>query len=120
MNMNQSMARPNHIFNELAELDQAVQQLAQLCRLDLNNELAVRRFRDGDFSLKLESNRVFSSCQELRTMLTLQLRLEASSSEDIGIDGLNFLWNQCSNILKRFAVTDPGQYGVKPKLSQAI
>jgi hypothetical protein len=116
--MNQSMAKQNHIFNDLAELQRVIQQLAQFCQLDLNNELAVRRFREGDFSLAQDSNRNFSICQELRTMLTLQLRLEASSSEDIGIDGLNFLWNQCSNILKRFTLGDPVQCLVNPKLSQ--
>jgi hypothetical protein len=116
--MNPSTAQSNRVCTDLDELARAIQQLALHCSLDLNNALEVRRFREGDFSLEQALSRDFSTCQELRTMLTLQLRLEASSSEDIGIDGLNFLWSQCGNVLKRFTVEVPVQCGIKPNFSQ--
>ncbi|TXT40286.1 MAG: hypothetical protein FD135_1418 [Comamonadaceae bacterium] len=102
--MNPSLPPTYPISNDLVALQRLIQQLAQRCGFDLNNRVEVQRLLDGDFSRYATPDGDRASYQELRTMLTLQLRLETSSGEDIGIHGLNFLWHQCSDILKRCRV----------------
>ena len=41
-------------------------------------------------------------CQELRAMMILLYRLEASSSEDLGVEGLRRLWHQHGEIMARY------------------
>lgn len=79
---------------ELLALRRLIAEQASHCQLDLNNRIAIRHFLDSD--------QPSPAGQELRAMLVLLLRLETSSSEDLGIDGLRRLWHQHSEIISRF------------------
>ena len=56
---------------------------------------------DGDFRAAKVPTGDRQKAQELSAMLTLLLRLEASSSEDLGIAGLHRLWHEHGKILAR-------------------
>jgi hypothetical protein len=45
-------------------------------------------------------------------MMILLYRLEASSSEDLGVEGLRRLWRQHGEILARFQVGEPAKSGL--------
>jgi hypothetical protein len=81
-------------------------RLADRCALDLADSSAIRRFLDGDFSHCRVPEWDRNSCNDLHSMITLLFRLEASSSEDIGISGLSRLWHQHSEILTRFGIRE--------------
>ena len=92
---------------DLLALRRAIDQLADRCGLELADGPALRRLLDGDFSACRASARNLKECQELSAMLTLLFRLEASSSEDLGITGLRRLWRQHGRILARFRGRKP-------------
>jgi len=50
-------------------------------------------------------------------MLILLFRLETSSSEDLGVDGLRRLWRQHSEILGRFGARETGNANPAPHVS---
>jgi hypothetical protein len=112
MKMSLSILGSNHVCEDLLALRRVIAHLADRCRLDLGDRAAVSRFIDGDFSHNQSPARKLAACQELRAMLILLLRLEASSSEDLGIDGLRRLWRQHSEILARFHIREPQQAGL--------
>lgn len=105
MNVRTTSMIPTVPSNDMVDLHRVIQQLAERCQLDLGNPFEVRLFREGDFSVANMPVHDASSCQTLRTMLTLQLRLESSSSEDMGIEGVNFLWHQCRHLLGKFCTS---------------
>ncbi|MBL0168282.1 MAG: hypothetical protein IPP85_14610 [Propionivibrio sp.] len=90
-----------------------IAHLADRCDLDLADPYAVRNFLDGDSSHDQANAREHQDSDELRAMLTLLFRLEASSSEDLGIAGLHRLWLQHSEILARFQVRKPLHAGLE-------
>jgi hypothetical protein len=64
--------------------------------------MSIRHFLDNDLATS-QSERIDPQiCQELRAMLILLFRLEASSSEDLGVEGLRRLWRQHSEIMARY------------------
>ena len=83
----------------LDPLRRMIVRLAERCRLDLADKPAVRRFLDGDFSRCEAPEWDTNSCGDLHSMITLLFRIEASSSEDLGIDGLHRLWQQHNALL---------------------
>jgi hypothetical protein len=85
---------------DLLALRQLIAQQAQLCDLELSDRRAVRALLDADPLACSTSSR------ELRLMLILLFRLEASSSEDIGIEGLRRLWHQHNEILVKFSASE--------------
>ena len=90
----------SHTANEdLLPLRSMIVRLAMRCRLDLADSSAIRRFLDSDYSQCEAPDWDTNSCRDLHSMITLLFRLEASSSEDIGIDGLCSLWRQHNEIL---------------------
>jgi len=109
--MSLSMTGTSHAAEDLLALRQVIARLAARDRLDLADRQAVRRFLDGDFSTSPEAARDPQSSHELRAMMILLFRLEASSSEDLGIDGLRRLWRQHGEILARFRTHEPLQAG---------
>lgn len=110
--MSLSIFGPSHISEDLHALRRVIARHADRYGLDLADRSAVRRFLDGDFAPGQTPARNYPAYQELRAMLVLLLRLEASSSEDLGIDGLHRLWRQHSEILARFHVREPMQAGL--------
>lgn len=83
-------------------LRRLISELAPRCGLDLTDRAAIRHFLDGNSPLSRGESIDPQICQEVRTMLILLFRLEGSSSEDLGFDGLRRLWHQHSEILARF------------------
>ena len=111
--MNLSLLGVNHACEDILALRRVIAHLADRCDLDLADPYAVRNFLDGGSSHDQESAREHRDSDELRAMLTLLFRLEASSSEDLGIAGLHRLWMQHSEILARFQVRQPLQAGLE-------
>ena len=111
--MDLSMPGVTHAAEDILALRRVIAHLAERCELDLSDPYAVRHFLDADSSHDQESVRAHQDGAELRAMLTLLFRLEASSSEDLGNDGLHRLWMQHSEILARFHVWKPLQAGLE-------
>jgi hypothetical protein len=91
----------------LHALRRLIGELAPPCGLDLADRVAVRRFLDDEPPSRSERTDP-QSAAELRRMLILLFRLEASSSEDLGIEGLRRLWSQHGEIMARFTASHPG------------
>ena len=100
--MNTSFVETSNANDELLPLRQMIVHLADCCALDLADRSAIRHFLDEDFSDCQANHQDRHSRQELQSMIILLFRLEASSSEDIGISGLHELWHQHSEIVTRF------------------
>lgn len=89
--------------DHLLALRSLITQLARQCDLDLTDKSAVRHFLDSEVTLSRGSLPDAQLGLELRAMLILLFRLEASSSEDLGFEGMRRLWLQHSEILARFS-----------------
>ncbi len=87
---------------EMQPLRRLIVQLASQSGLDLSDRRAVRRFLDDEVMTGRGESVAPEICRELRAMLILLYRLEASSSEDLGVDGLIRLWHQHGEIIARF------------------
>lgn len=111
--MNLSLLGVTHASEDILALRRVIAHLADRCDLDLADPVAVRHFLDGDSSHDQAGDREAQFCDELRAMLTLLFRLEASSSEDLGIAGLHRLWMQHSEILARFQARKPLHAGLE-------
>lgn len=115
--MNLSMLGVTHACEDILALRRVIAHLADRCDLDLADPYAVRHFLDGGCSHDQASAREQQDSDELRAMLTLLFRLEASSSEDLGIAGLHRLWMQHSEILARFRIQKPLQAGLENRFT---
>jgi hypothetical protein len=94
----------NHYPEDIQALRRLIAQLAPQCGVNLDNRASIRHFLDGE-SAPIRSESIDPQiCHELRAMLILLYRLEASSSEDLGVEGLRRLWRQHGEILARFQV----------------
>jgi len=82
---------------DLVPMRRMIVRLADRCGLDLVDSSAIRRFLDSDYSQCEAPDWDINSCRDLHSMITLLFRLEASTSEDIGINGLHRLWHQHSS-----------------------
>ena len=91
-----------HACDDLQALRRAIAQLADRCGINLLDGAALRRLLDDDFSDCRGGRRDLQYAQDLSAMLTLLFRLEASSSEDLGISGLRRLWRAHGTILAHF------------------
>lgn len=93
-----SIVEAGHDPDALRALRRLIAELANRCAIDLNDSDGIRKLLHHP----VESERIDPQAViELRNMLILLFRLEASSSEDIGIDGLRKLWHQYSETLAR-------------------
>ena len=115
--MNLSIPGVTHESEDLLALRRVIAQHAERCGLDLTDPLAVRQILDGDCSPCQTPAHAPQGCHELPAMLTLLFRLEASSSEDLGISGLRRLWRQHGEILSRFHLRKPMQGGLERELA---
>jgi hypothetical protein len=87
---------------DMQALRRLIAQLAQQCGIDLGNRASIRHFLDNDLTANHSESIDPRICQELRTMMVLLFRLEASSSEDLGVEGLRRLWRQHGEIMARY------------------
>ena len=119
--MHRSIADADPADNEdLHLLRRMIVQLAERCGLDLEDSSAIRRFLDGDFSPIKGHDCDTRSCDDLKAMITLLFRLEASTSEDLGISGLRRLWHRHSEILTSSTVRNELQgYVTQRRLAPA-
>lgn len=100
--MKHPLSETNCPPEEMQALRRLIAQLAPQCGVDMANRASIRQFLDGN-SASLRGESIDPQiCQELRAMMILLYRLEASSSEDLGVEGLHRLWRQHSEILARF------------------
>ena len=111
--MTLSIIAVDHADEELLPLRRMIVRLADRCGLDLADSSSVRRFLDGNLSLCQAPDWDRQSCHDLHSMITLLFRLEASSSEDLGIPGLRELWHQHNEILTRFDIRETMQSMLK-------
>ena len=86
---------------DIQALRRVIAHLAGRCAIDLSDRAVLRRVLDGDFCAAAAMPDDRRQVQELSAMLTLLFRLEACSSEDLGIDGLLGLWREHGRILAR-------------------
>jgi len=86
---------------DIQALRHLIALLAPQCGVELGDRIAIRRFLDAESSASRGESIDPATCQELRAMLILLYRLEASSSEDLGVEGLRRLWRQHGEILSR-------------------
>lgn len=86
---------------DIQALRRIIAHFAGRCRIDLADSTVFRGLLDGDFRAAKVPTADRQKAQELSAMLTLLLRLEASSSEDLGIAGLHRLWHEHGKILAR-------------------
>ena len=102
------MIRPvletNHPPEDMQALRHLIARLAPQCGVELGDRASIRRFLDADSATSRSEIIDPQLCQELRAMMVLLFRLEASSSEDLGVEGLRRLWRQHGEILARFQV----------------
>lgn len=99
--MNRSVGETKHP-EDMQALRRLIAHLAPQCGLDLANRSAVRHFLDHDSASNRSEAIDPLLCHELRAMLILLYRLEGSSSEDLGVEGLRRLWRQHGEFLARF------------------
>lgn len=85
-----------HSGDDLLALRTHIDRLAIACDLDISHGDTVTRLLAGEFSHDLDHGR---EVEVLRALLVLLYRLEASASEDLGIDGLVRLWQQHNKVL---------------------
>lgn len=99
--MNDALPAINPDRQELAALRQAINHLAVRSGLDLTDRSTLRALVAGNLTTLPDADS--PNYVELRTMLILLYRLEDSTSEDIGIDGLQRLWRQHGEIVDAHA-----------------
>jgi hypothetical protein len=110
--MIRSAHEANHLPEDMLALHRLIAQLAPQCGVDLGNRASIRHFLDADSATSRSESIDPQICQELRAMMILLYRLEASSSEDLGVEGLRRLWRQHGEILARFQVSEPSKSGL--------
>lgn len=115
--MNRLFPGGGHATEEILALRRAIARLADECRIDLGDRTAVRRFMDDGQPGEHLPQAEREARRELREMVTLLLRIEACSSEDIGIVGLRRLWSQHREILARFQIREAMRQRVHHELS---
>ena len=89
---------------ELLALRRLIEDIARQNSIELSDRSVIARVMDGDDSLRQSSGMDHHLFQDLSSMLRLFYRLEASSSEDLGISGLGRLWERQREFLKRFRI----------------
>lgn len=100
--MKHTVSDTNYPPEGILALRQLIAQLAPQCGVDLGNRDSIRHFLDSDPTTGRSESIDPQVCQELRAMMILLYRLEASSSEDLGVDGLRRLWHQHGEIMARY------------------
>lgn len=84
--------------DELDALRRLIAGLGQRCQVDLDDRRALRQLLAEQTAAGDDPAR-----HELRTLLRLLYRLEAASSEDLGLSALRRLWQLCAEARTRLA-----------------
>ena len=105
--MQQSILDHSQSGEEIEALRREITHLADRCAIDLDDRAVLRTVLDGDFCAAESPPGDRQMIQELSAMLTLLFRLEACSSEDLGIAGLLGLWREHGRILARRRAGQP-------------
>ncbi len=92
--------------DDLLALRSQIGRLAVMCNVDVSHDDTVRRLLAGDYGQCRHHER---EAELLRALLVLLYRLEASASEDLGIQRLVALWQQHSEVLMRHGFTADSQ-----------
>lgn len=90
------MSRSEPLDDDLFVLRTRIGRLAMACNLDISHGETVTRLLSGELG---HGHRHGREAELLRALLILLYRLEASVSEDLGIDGLVRLWQQHNDLL---------------------
>lgn len=85
---------------DLPALRRIVSRLAERSGVDLAHPPSVRALIDGELSCDSISNR--QAIADLRSALILLYRLQDSSSEDLGVHGLQRLWHAHQEFVARY------------------
>lgn len=89
-----------HPGENLQALRHLIRDLAPRCGFNLDDRNSIREFLDNRNNY---AECLYPwLCAELRAMLILLFRLEASTSEDLGFHGMRKLWHQHDETLARF------------------
>lgn len=119
--MNIALLGKERIGDDLLALRRIIHHHAPQCGLDTGNAAAVRQFIDGTYPPRAALNPDYlRACREMRAMLILLQRLEASTSEDIGFEALSRLWQDHNEILARYRIPDIHHEGMAPGAMLAI
>ena len=108
--MNDPNDASRHADDELRALQQAIGELAGRLGVDLADRRRLRALLDGD-EIGIARNAAEANdateadtLAALRELLVLSLRLEACSSEDLGVSGVRRLWQRCGELRARLAL----------------
>lgn len=113
--MNIALLGMERIGDDLLALRRIIHHHAPLCGLDTADAASVRQFMNGTFPSPAALNPdSLQACREMRAMLILLLRLEASTSEDLGFDAICRLWQHHNEILARYRIPDCHHEGMAP------
>jgi hypothetical protein len=113
--MNIALLGKERIGDDLLALHRIIHHQAPHCGLDTADAASVRRFIDGTYPPRAALNPDFlRTCREMRAMLILLLRLEASTSEDLGFEAVCRLWRHHDEILARYRIPDIHHEGMAP------
>ncbi len=85
-----------HAPEDMRSLRQLISRMAAECGINLGERHSVRQLLDGSTHASSPA-----LANELRSLLILRYRLEAACSEDLGYDGMNGLWQQLDDTLRR-------------------
>lgn len=85
---------------DLPALRRIVLRLAEHCGVDLTHPPSRRALIDGELSCDSTSKR--QAIADLRSALILLYRLQDSSSEDLGVHGLQRLWHAHQEFVARY------------------
>ena len=99
--MRETLLDPTASGEDIQALRRVIALFAERCAIDLDDRTVLRRVLDGNFCAAESPPGDRLKIQELSAMLTLLFRLEACSSEDLGISGLLGLWREHGRILAR-------------------
>ena len=98
-----------HGGDDLLALRTHIGRLAVVCGVDISRDENVARLLAGDYS---QCRHRSDKAEVLRALLVLLYRLEASVSEDLGIDGLIDLWQQHNAVLIRHGFPADSQHAL--------
>ena len=89
---------------DLIALRRLIEDIAHQYRIDLSDRAVIARIMDCDYSVSQMTGIDPLLYQDYSDMLRLLVRLEGSSSEDLGVSGISRLWERQREILKRFDI----------------
>lgn len=87
---------------DLQALRRLIEEVARQYRIDLLDRSVIARIMDGDKAIVQATGIEPELYEDLSSMLRLLVRIECSSSEDLGVSGMCRLWERHREFLRRF------------------